>query len=226
MGASGTFSIVARCPRSGALGVAVATGAIGVRSRVPHVAVGVGAIATQGYTEIMYGVLGLRLLKQGLEPKDVLEYLLERDAGREYRQVAIIDSKGRRAAHTGRRTPAWSGHRMGADYVVAGNLLSGEDVISAMEEAFKRSTHLNFEERLLLVLEAGERAGGDRRGELSSALLVARPGSPILDLSVDYHENPIKELRCRLEGYKRRRQQSSGLGGRPWTQRTSSDSSP
>ena len=134
MSAFGTFSIVARCPESGALGVAVATGAVGVRSRVPHLALGVGAIATQGYTEIMYGVLGLKLLKRGLEPKEVLKYLLERDAGREYRQVAIIDSRGRKAAHTGRRTPRWSGHRIGANYVVAGNLLRGEEVVLAMEE--------------------------------------------------------------------------------------------
>jgi len=205
MSAFGTFSIVARCPESGALGVAVATGAVGVRSRVPHLALGVGAIATQGYTEIMYGVLGLKLLKRGLEPKEVLKYLLERDAGREYRQVAIIDSRGRKAAHTGRRTPRWSGHRIGANYVVAGNLLRGEEVVLAMEEAFKRNTRLNFEERLLLALEAGERAGGDRRGVVSSALLVARPGSPTLDLSVDYHESPIEELRRRLEDYKRRK---------------------
>jgi len=201
MGA-GTFSMVARCSKSGALGVAVATGASGVRRRVPHIEAGVGAIATQGYTEVMYGIRGIDMLRRGLKPDEVLRTLLREDPGREYRQVAIMDIDGRKAAHTGNLTPAWSGHILGRDYVALGNLLRGAEVLEAMVDAFEESRKMPLAERLLRALEAGEDAGGDRRGAVSSALLVAHPHLPTIDLSVDESRNPIEELRRLLDEYK------------------------
>ena len=115
----GTFSMVARCPKTGALGVCVSTATLAVGSVVPHVEANVGAIATQGYTNIKYGVKGLKLLRLGLSPKTALEALLKDDSQRDLRQVIIIDKYGRKAAHTGMRTSEWRGHIIGDDYVLS-----------------------------------------------------------------------------------------------------------
>lgn len=193
-----TFSIVARCPKTLALGVCVSTAAPAVGSVVPHVEAKVGAIATQAQTNILYGINGLKLLKMGFSPKTALEAMLKEDPEREKRQVAIIDKDGRTAAFTGKETLEWKGHLIGENYVVAGNLLAGAQVIEAMAQTFENSKG-NLAERLLKALEAGQKAGGDKRGRASAALLVADkpplPTRPFIDLRVDDHPNPIAELR-------------------------------
>ena len=194
-----TFSIVARCPKTLALGVAVSTAVPAVGSVVPHVKVNIGAIATQAQTNIAYGTDGLQLLEKGLVPKIALKKLLAMDEDREKRQVIIIDAKGRKTAFTGKETEVWKGHAIGENCVVAGNMLTGGNVIRAMCDSFEEEKD-SLAERLLKALEAGQDAGGDRRGRLSAALLVADSrwaGSsrPLLDLRVDAHSNPVAELR-------------------------------
>jgi len=195
-----TFSIIARCPKTSALGVAVATAVPAVGSVVPHVEACVGAIATQAHTKVSYGVEGLRLLKAGLSPQNALETMLSEDKDREKRQVAIIDAQGRTAVFTGKETDEWKGHMVGKDHLVAGNILVGSQVIRALAQAFEEALKQNLAERLLKALEAGQEAGGDKRGRMSAALLVAdkryeSETRPFLDLRVDAHSNPVKELR-------------------------------
>ncbi len=190
-----TFSIVARCPKTLALGVATASASIAVGNRVPHVKAGVGAIATQAKTNIKYGIEGLKLLEMGFSPKKTLETLLEKDSEREERQVIIIDIEGRIAAFTGKKAVEWKGHIIGRNYAVAGNMLVGEEVIEAMAEAFEKSEGEPLAEGLLRALEAGQRAGGDKRGKTSAALKVCDNEGLRINLRVDLNPNPIKELR-------------------------------
>jgi uncharacterized Ntn-hydrolase superfamily protein len=193
-----TFSMVARCPKTFSLGVCTSSAAPAVRSRVPHVEAEVGAIATQANTNLLYGLNGLKLLKKGFFPQIALENLLTEDADRETRQVIIIDKQGRTAAFTGNGTINWKGHIIGEDYTVAGNMLVGSRVIEAMAQTFEDSEG-KLAERLMEALEAGQEAGGDRRGKTSAALVVANKEqngtSAFIDLNVDRHQNPVKELR-------------------------------
>jgi len=189
--------MVARCPKTWMLGVCVSTAVPAVGSRVPHVEAGVGAIATQANTNILYGVDGLKLLKAGLSPQAALETMLKEDPDRESRQVIIVDKDGRTAAFTGKETIDWKGHLVGKDYAVAGNMLVGSWVIEAMAQTFK-SSEGDLAERLMKALEAGQEEGGDKRGKVSAALVVAsqkREISPILDLRIDKHPDPVRELR-------------------------------
>lgn len=201
-----TFSIVARCAKTSALGVCVATAVPAVGSVVPHAEEGVGAIATQAYTEISYGIKGLQLLKMGFSPQTALEAMLKEDKNREVRQVTIIDKDGRTAAFTGKKTIDWKGHLTGKNYAVAGNMLVGSKVIEAMAGTFENSKG-ELSERLMKALEAGQKAGGDKRGKVSAALLVVGERQtetrPFLDLRVDEHQNPVKELRRIYEVYKK-----------------------
>ena len=193
-----TFSIVARCPKTLNLGVCVATAAPAVGSTVPHAEAGVGAIATQAQTNTVYGVNGMKLLKMGFSPNAALEIILKEDVARETRQVIIIDKNGQTAAFTGKETIEWKGHLIGKDYVVAGNLLTGKHVIEAMAQTFERSQG-ELAEKLLVALEAGQEAGGDKRGKTSAALLVAGKMlgelRPSVSLRVDIHKEPVKELK-------------------------------
>ena len=190
-----TFSIIARCPKTLALGVATASASIAVGNRVPHVKAGVGAIATQAKTNIKYGIEGLKLLEMGFSPKKTLETLLEKDSEREERQVIIIDIDGRIAAFTGKKAAEWKGHIIGRNYAVAGNMLVGEKVIEAMAKAFEKSKGETLAEGLLRALEAGQRAGGDKRGKTSAALKVCDNEGLRINLRVDLNPNPIEELR-------------------------------
>jgi len=196
--------MVARCPKAFALGVCVATAVPAVGSVVPHVEFGVGAIATQAYTNVLYGIKGLKLLKMGFSPQTALEAMLKEDPEREQRQVIIIDKEGRTAVFTGKETIDWKGHLVGKDYVVAGNMLVGSKVIEAMAHTFEDSKG-ELSERLMKALEAGQRAGGDKRGKKSAALLVKNHWEmgtrPFLDLRVDEHPEPVKELRRVYEAY-------------------------
>jgi uncharacterized Ntn-hydrolase superfamily protein len=205
-GIAGTFSVVARCSRTLSLGVCVSTAVPAVGSVVPHVEPQVGAIATQGYTRVIYGTDGLRLLEKGLSAQSTLEALLREDSDRELRQIAIIDRKGRKAAFTGEETPPWRGHIFGEDCVAAGNMLASGKVLKAMIGAFEGSEE-SLAERLMRSLEAGDSAGGDRRGKMSAALLVADEmpvldTRPLLSLRVDAHAEPVKELRRVFETYR------------------------
>lgn len=192
-----TFSIVARDPERGHLGVAVSTAVPCVGAAVPHVRAGVGAIATQAFTNIGLGVEGLRLLELGLSPEAALTALLDKDAEPQRRQVAGVDSQGRVFAYTGEDCVAWCGSRVGDGYSVQGNMLVGEETIAAMAEAFEAATGY-LTERLLTALEAGQAAGGDRRGRESAALVTAPFGPDpysAVDIRVDQHEQPVAELR-------------------------------
>ena len=201
-----TFSMVARCQKTFSLGVCTSSAAPAVRSRVPHVEKGVGAIATQANTNILYGIDGLKLLKRGLSPQIALRTMLKEDPDRETRQVIIIDKQGRTAAFTGKETIDWKGHLIGKNYVVAGNMLVGSKVIEAMAQAFEGSEG-ELAERLMEALEAGQESGGDKRGKTSAALLVVgkeqKETRPLIDLRVDEHPDPVNELRRIFENFKR-----------------------
>ena len=193
-----TFSIVARDPETLALGVAVSTAIPAVGSAVPHVEADVGAIATQANTNPAYGIEGLRLLKKHMTPEEALQEMLARDKEKEKRQVIIIDAQGRTAAFTGNQTDDWKGHHIRTNYITAGNLVVGKNVIEAMAYTFEDQKG-NLADRLLKALQAGQNAGGDKRGCMSAALKVTDrrwrdTGRPLLDLRVDAHPEPVKEL--------------------------------
>jgi uncharacterized Ntn-hydrolase superfamily protein len=191
-----TFSIVAHDATSGMLGVAVSTRVPAVGATCPFARAGVGAISTQAWTNPLLGVDGLDLLEQGYSAEEGLQKLLDADPDPEMRQIIAVDREGRSAAHTGSETDPWKGHRTGDGYAVAGNMLVGEETIAAMVEAFEASAEEPLSERLLRALEAGQAAGGDKRGRQSAALYVVRTEPyPYLDLRVDEHTDPVAELR-------------------------------
>lgn len=191
-----TFSIAARDAATGMLGVAVASRVLAVGASCPFVQAGIGAISSQAYLNPGLGVRGLQRLAQGESAAQALEHILAEDEGREWRQVNIVDSHGGSASYTGKRADPWNGTRHGANYALGGNLLVGEETITAMERAFLDLEGHEFGERLLRVLEAADAAGGDRRGKQSSALYIMyRQPVPYINLRVDDHPEPIKELR-------------------------------
>lgn len=193
----GTFSIVARSSESGLLGVAVASGSTSVGDRVPHAKPGVGAVATQAYTKIEYGTRGLELMEKGMLLKDVLDKILKGDSGKEFRQVAMIDAKGNKAFFTGRKVPEWSGESTGKDYIIIGNLLANAEVVDRMSEAFEKSSG-ELAWRLVEALRIASESGGDRRDERSAALVVVGERRVEVEIAVNEHGTPIKELARRL----------------------------
>lgn len=195
-----TFSIVARDPASGDLGVAVQSKFLAVGSVVPWVQAGAGAIATQALANLRYGPDGLTLLAAGSSARETMARLLGDDPARDQRQVAIVDTRGDAAAYTGSGCMPWAGHRVGQGYVVQGNILAGSRVVEAMAERFE-TANSELAERLITALAAGQAAGGDRRGRQSAAIYVARSGGSYggnhdryVDLRVDDHPDPIAEL--------------------------------
>lgn len=193
----GTFSIVARSSESGLLGVAVASGSMSVGDRVPHAKPGVGAVATQAYTEIAYGTKGLELMEKGMLPKDALDRILKGDSGREFRQVAMMDAKGNKAFFTGKTVPEWSGESTGNNYIIIGNLLANTRVVERMSEAFEKSSG-KLAWRLVEALRMASESGGDRRGERSAALVVVGERRVEVEITVNEHGTPVKELARRL----------------------------
>lgn len=192
-----TFSIVARDPAAGEFGVAVATAVPAVGALVPHVCLA-GAIATQARVNVELGVEGVARLARGVPVDTALADLLRADPAPDHRQVHGIDAAGRQFAHTGAACVPWAGHRLGRDYSVAGNMLVGEATLLAMARVFEAAAGGGQElaERLLDALQAGQAAGGDRRGKQSAALLVAAPeGRFYHNLRVDDHPAPVAELR-------------------------------
>lgn len=199
-----TFSIAARCPRTGMLGVATSSKALSAGGLVPYCRAGVGAIASQSFVNPYLGIDGLTLLEQGLPAERALERLIQEDPGRDLRQLGIVDSKARVAAYTGARCIPWAGHLLGGGYVCLGNILVGEQVLTEMARAFEASIQEDLPERLMLALEAGQEAGGDRRGRQSAGLMVVyQEQYPWLDIRVDDHVDPVLELRRIFEIYKR-----------------------
>jgi uncharacterized Ntn-hydrolase superfamily protein len=191
-----TFSIVARDPRTGMLGIAVTTKFFGVGSLCPFARAGVGAVATQALVNPTYGPHGLDLLASGLSPEEVADRLLSEDEGRDHRQLHLMDASGRVAARSGAECVDWFGHQTYDGYSVAGNMLAGPDVIAETARAYAASAGEPLAERLIRALEAGQAAGGDKRGRQSAALyLVSTEVYPYLDLRVDDHPEPLVELR-------------------------------
>jgi uncharacterized Ntn-hydrolase superfamily protein len=190
-----TWSIVARDPQ-GALGVAVASRFFAVGALCPYARSAVGALATQALVNPGYGVAGLDRLAQGQVPRAVVDALVGGDDGREHRQIHLVDAAGRTAAYTGAQCIGWCGDLAGDGFSVAGNMLAGERVIVDTAQAFQRHPHLCLAERLLVAMEAGEAAGGDKRGKQAAALrIVTTEDYPMLDLRVDDHAEPLAELR-------------------------------
>lgn len=195
-----TFSIVARDPDSGDLGVAVASKFLAVGSVVPHAQAGLGAIATQALANVRYGSEGIELLAHKLSAAEVVERLTAADDGAAHRQLGIVDAQGRAATFSGRECMAWAGGRTADNVAVQGNILAGASVVDAMLEIFVTGGQ-PFPELLLAALSAGDAEGGDRRGRESAALLVVREGGGYggatdrwIDLRVDDHPMPIEEL--------------------------------
>jgi uncharacterized Ntn-hydrolase superfamily protein len=195
-----TFSIVARDPLTGELGVAVQSKFIAVGSAVPYAKAGVGAIASQALGNVRYGPIGLELLSRGSTPQEVTHLMTNADPRRAHRQVAVIGLEGNASLHTGKKCMNWAGGQTGLDYAVQGNLLTGPEVTKAMALAFE-DTNGTLSERMIESLRAGQKAGGDKRGRQSAALLIVREGwgygglnDRFRDLRVDDHTAPIEEL--------------------------------
>ena len=203
-----TFSIVARDPETGELGIAVQSKFLAVGAVVPWAKAGVGAIATQAWANTSYGPRGLELLAYGLPASEVLAQLVEEDVGRADRQVGIVGVKGEAATYTGTQCFPWAGGHVGEHYTCQGNILVGEDTVLAMARTFEQTTGLLCD-RLVAALAAGQAAGGDSRGQQSAALLVVREGGGysgfndrFIDLRVDDHPQPIAELQRILQLHK------------------------
>jgi uncharacterized Ntn-hydrolase superfamily protein len=190
-----TWSIVAR-DASGALGVAVASRFFAVGALCAHGRGGVGALSTQALCNPLYADAALALMAEEADPAAIIARLTSADAGRDHRQVHMIDARGRVAAHTGAECIDWCGQRHGAGYSVAGNMLAGAQVIDETAAAYERHADLPFAQRLITALAAGEAAGGDKRGKQAAALLIHTTESyPTLDLRVDDQDDPITELK-------------------------------
>jgi len=190
-----TFSIVARDEATGMMGVAVSTKNLAVGALVPFARAGVGAIATQALTNPFIGIQGLELLETE-DAKTALNILLQTDEGRDHRQFHLVDRDGTTAAWTGQECVDWAGHFCFPGFSVAGNMLVGEATIQAMADHYQKSFTTPFADRLLLALEAGQAAGGDKRGRQSAALYIMDTDPyAVLDLRVDDHPDPVPELR-------------------------------
>jgi uncharacterized Ntn-hydrolase superfamily protein len=196
-----TFSIVARDPDTGEIGVAVQSHYFAVGPIVPWAEAGVGAVATQSLVEVSYGPKGLELMRNGKSAKDALKELLDQDDHADVRQVAMIDAHGSVDVHTGKSCIADAGDHLGENYSVQANLMANDKIWGAMAKAFETSKG-DLAERLLKALEAGQAAGGDIRGQQSAAIVIVkgkRSSQPwadrVLDLRVDDNPKPIAELR-------------------------------
>ncbi len=198
-----TFSIVARDPATGEMGVAVQSHWFSVGSVVTWAEAGVGAIATQSFIDPSYGLRGLELMRKGVAAPAALEQLVKADAQHDGRQIAMIDAQGRVSAYTGKMAIAAAGHQIGREFSVQANLMANDRVWPAMAAAFEKATG-DLADRLLAALEAGQAAGGDIRGRQSAAIIIVKAkssGRPwvgadrVFDLRIDDHPEPIVELK-------------------------------
>ena len=201
----GTFSIIARDPRTGEMGEGVQSKAFAPGNRAVTVKGGVGVIAHQASANPMYGILGIQLLEKGMTPQQALDFMLRADAGKESRQVSILDNQGRGATFTGSGASDWKGGRCGPNYCVQANIMVGPEIVDALEKSFLASENkgLPLADRLMDALDAGQAAGGDARGVEGAMLVVARPtysdpnvwNDRVVDLRVDDSKTPFVELR-------------------------------
>jgi uncharacterized Ntn-hydrolase superfamily protein len=200
-----TWSIIARDNVTGQIGIAVATRFFAVGARVPHIAAGIGGIATQALVNPYYGIDGIKLLREGRKPRDIVETLIAADSGHQSRQLHIMDASGRVAAFTGRDCVDWCGHIEGNGFSIAGNMLAGARVLDDTGNTYIAGETLPFAQRLIAAMRAGEAAGGDKRGKQSAALLIyGEEEWSDLNLRVDDHTDPLGELE-RLEAVSRER---------------------
>lgn len=199
-----TYSIIARDPVTGELGMGVQSKAFAAGNRAMHGKGGVAIIAHQASANPMYGAVGIELLEAGYTPEEALEMMLGSDEGRDRRQVAILDASGRSAAWTGAGPGDYKGHHCGLDHCAQGNSIAGPQVVEALSRAFLASSG-HLAERLMAALDAAEAAGGDRRGKQSGAILVVSPrvrggySDRVVDIRVDDHREPLVELRRVLD---------------------------
>jgi uncharacterized Ntn-hydrolase superfamily protein len=200
-----TFSIVAYDPITQEWGIAVQSKFLAVGAVVPWAQAGAGAVATQSYSNTAYGPDGLALLAQGLGAQETLDRLVAADPGRDQRQAGIVDAQGRSASFTGKACMNWAGGVTGPCYACQGNILVGPETVQAMAESFEHS-HGELADRLVMALAAGQKAGGDRRGQQSAAVLVVRAeggygghNDRYLDLRVDDDPQPIRKLKRLLD---------------------------
>ncbi len=195
-----TYSIVARDPGTGELGVAVASLFFAVGAIIAHARGGVGAVASQAFPNPTFGTDGLRLMEAGAPPDAIVDIFVGRDAGHPHRQFHLIDNQGRNAAYTGLACVDWAGHLVAEGVLVAGNMLEGPQVVERTLQTYQAAMDKPLAERLLLAMQAGESAGGDKRGRQSACLVIYRDQDyPWLDIRVDDHGDPLSELR-RLYG--------------------------
>jgi len=195
-----TFSIVAYSPAEDAWGIAVASKFPAVGAVVPWAIAGAGAVATQSYANTTFGPQGLALMSEGKSAQATIDTLLAEDDERDMRQVGIVDKEGKAASYTGKKCLSWAGGKVGKHFAAQGNILTGPETIDAMVDAFQGTTG-DLPDRLFASLLAGDRAGGDRRGKQSAAILVVKPEGGYggfndrwLDYRVDDHEDPIPRL--------------------------------
>ena len=195
-----TFSIVATDPETKEHGVAVASKFIAVGSVVPWAKSEVGAIATQSLANTTFGPKGFELLAAGKSAEETLKALIGGDDGRENRQVGIVDKDGKAATYTGKKCSEWAGGKTGKNYTCQGNLLAGQAVVADMAKAFEEAKG-PLAWRMIAAMEAGEKAGGDKRGKQSAAIVIEKPkggyaglNDRYVDFRVDDHEKPLEEL--------------------------------
>lgn len=206
-----TYTIVARCPETKALGICLATSPLGVASRCPHVRGGVAAISSQCHSNWRLALIGLDLAENGLSPGQILTALRGYDPHFDYRQIGIVTIDGQVGVHSGPKGKDYTGHKTGDGFVTMGNGLAGPQVVEAMYAAYLDNGGQSFEERLLRSLEAGYHAGGEPIGQLSAGLIVGVPGCarPRTELRIDM-ANPtpkeggdaVKDLRRSFDAYK------------------------
>jgi uncharacterized Ntn-hydrolase superfamily protein len=195
-----TFSIVGYDPKTEELGIAVQSKFIGVGAVVPWAKAGVGAVATQSYANTSYGPAGLKLMEDGRTAQEALDILIANDEGRAKRQAGIVDAKGNAATYTGDECFDWAGGVTGPNFAAQGNILVSKETVEAMGNTFQK-TEGSLAYRLTQALDAGQEAGGDSRGRQSAALLIVKEkggyagyNDRAIDLRVDDHPDPIKEL--------------------------------
>ena len=195
-----TFSIAARDPENGDLGIIVQSKFPAVGALVPWAKAEVGAVATQAWANLSFGHRGLKMMSKGKSASETVKALLNSDEGEMHRQVGIVDSKGHVATHTGKECMNWAGHVIGDGYTCQGNILAGEAVVNDMAEVYEK-TEGDLIDKLFAGLKAGQAAGGDKRGMQSAAILVVRKeggyeggNDRYVDVSVDEHVSPIEEL--------------------------------
>ncbi|NQW08693.1 MAG: DUF1028 domain-containing protein [Alphaproteobacteria bacterium] len=191
-----TWSIVARDPETGAFGIAVSSCVVAVGAMCPWFREGVGALSSQSYTSPVAGERALEGMATGLDPEAAITRALSDDRGRAWRQIHGVDAQGRAHAYTGASCVEWCGHWTGDGVSVAGNMLAGPQVLEAVVAAWTTATETSFPDRLLRALDAGQAAGGDKRGRQSAAIkVIGNQAHAEIDLRVDEHPDPVAELR-------------------------------